>query len=152
MMISVIIQLRSKSNDRIVKSDAILTKLGGKTYIIIIIIIFFFLFFFFFYFFFFGGGGATFHPICKKHTPLQSIEGIYLTRPGDFDNLNHHAGAFSCMGIVFIEGICIISEDNCMHFLFNGENYLICPSRQVCFWVQMMQTLLRNLVTWMIRL
>ena len=33
MLISVIIQIRSKLNDRIVKSDAILTKLGGKTYI-----------------------------------------------------------------------------------------------------------------------
>ena len=32
MLISVIIQIRSKLNDRIVKSDAILTKLGGKTY------------------------------------------------------------------------------------------------------------------------
>ena len=29
MLISVIIQIHSKSNDRIVKSDAILTKLGG---------------------------------------------------------------------------------------------------------------------------
>ena len=36
MWISVIIQIRSKSNDRIVKSDAILTKLGGKTYISVI--------------------------------------------------------------------------------------------------------------------
>ena len=33
MLISVIIQIRSKLNDRIVKSDAILMKLGGKTYI-----------------------------------------------------------------------------------------------------------------------
>ena len=33
MLISVIIQIRSKLNDRIVKLDAILTKLGGKTYI-----------------------------------------------------------------------------------------------------------------------
>ena len=32
MLISVIIQIRSKLNDRIVKSDAILAKLGGKTY------------------------------------------------------------------------------------------------------------------------
>ena len=33
MLISVIIQIRSKLNDRIVKSDATMTKLGGKTYI-----------------------------------------------------------------------------------------------------------------------
>ena len=38
MLISVIIQIRSKLNDRIVKSDASLTKLGGKTYIIRIVI------------------------------------------------------------------------------------------------------------------
>ena len=34
MLISVLIQIHSKLNDRIVKSDAILTKLGGKTYTI----------------------------------------------------------------------------------------------------------------------
>ena len=38
MLISVIIQTRSKMNDRIVNSDATLMKLGGNTYIIIIII------------------------------------------------------------------------------------------------------------------
>ena len=38
MLILVIIQIRSKLNDRIVKSDAILTKLGGKTYTVYAII------------------------------------------------------------------------------------------------------------------
>ena len=32
MLISEVIQIRSKLNDRIIKLDAILTKLGGKTY------------------------------------------------------------------------------------------------------------------------
>ena len=34
MLISQVIQIRSKLNERIIKLDAILTKLGGKTYII----------------------------------------------------------------------------------------------------------------------
>ena len=33
MLISEVIQIRSKFNERIIKLDAILTKLGGKTYI-----------------------------------------------------------------------------------------------------------------------
>ena len=33
MLISEVIQIRSKLNERIIKLDAILTKLGGKTYI-----------------------------------------------------------------------------------------------------------------------
>ena len=32
MLISEVIQIRSKLNERVIKFDAILTKLGGKTY------------------------------------------------------------------------------------------------------------------------
>ena len=32
MLISKVIQIRSKLNERVIKLDAILTKLGGKTY------------------------------------------------------------------------------------------------------------------------
>ena len=36
MLISEVIQIRSKLNERIIKLDAILTKLGGKTYTLVI--------------------------------------------------------------------------------------------------------------------